>query len=560
MEDEFKKITLERTEIRKFHSDIVGQDYEIFVALPKSYSSSDRHYPVIYQLDPFRVFGMVKELTDVFTTPYTIIPEVIVVGIGYGGEGMEARLNWVMGRTRDYTPVYDSYTEERYEALIQNAGITGMDIKTGGAPLFLNFLRDELIPFVESDYRIDEDNRMLSGHSFGGLFSLYALFQAPDLFRKYFIGSPSIYFSDELPISYERKYAESHTDLDAEVFMSVGGLETRTARHVGQMAELLRSRNYRSLILETKVFENESHVTCYPASLSRALVELYNNVDYSQLSGPYLGQTPPGIEPEIFAPGIISTGANEGSSFFSKDGKTFMFTRGNAPLSGIFIMKKEDGIWSPPVLAPFSAGQDDWDFTLSPDNQKVVISSGRPIVKDGESVTDYRLWISEKSPDGWSEPWLLPYPVNSGQHDSYPSLTADETLYFFSNRTGGHGRADLYISRKENGKYSEVKLLEEPLNSTSGDLDPYIAPDESYLVICSDRPGGYGSYDIYIAFREPDGEWSDPVNMGEKINSSGSEYIPGVSPDGKYFFFTSNKSGDRDIYWVDTSIFKVLKK
>jgi len=272
-------IILERTEARTLHSDIVGQDYMLSISLPPGYSMTDTTYPVIILLDPYRAFAIVKGLTEVYTTTYTIMPEVIIVGIGYGGEGMEARLNWALGRVRDYSPVRNTETEEAYEKLIEEAGIPNIDIESGGAPLFLDFIREELFPFIESNYRADTNMRILSGYSFGGLFCLYALFHDPDLFDKYFIGSPTIRYNDGITYEYEASYTGTHTDLEADVFMSSGALESRTAEEMNKMAEWLQSRNYKSLVLETVIFKNESHVTCYPAALSRGLVELFNNND-----------------------------------------------------------------------------------------------------------------------------------------------------------------------------------------------------------------------------------------------------------------------------------------
>jgi Tol biopolymer transport system component len=104
------------------------------------------------------------------------------------------------------------------------------------------------------------------------------------------------------------------------------------------------------------------------------------------------------------------------------------------------------------------------------------------------------------------------------------------------------------------GQYRDVENLGAPINTKYHEVDPFIAPNESYLIFCSEKPGGFGRADIYVTFRSKRGEWSEPVNMGENINSSHSEYIPYVTPDGRYFFFTSNKSGDRDIYWVDAKV------
>jgi len=272
---DYPSLEYERTEIRRIHSEIVGQDFELWISLPKSYSRDDsRLYPVIYLMDPYRGFAMVKGLTDVLTSPFQYIQEVIIVGVGYGGSGPETMLKWALGRTRDLTPVASTSTEELYRQRFEALGVHDVQIQTGGAPRFLDFLSKELIPFVESSYRIDSNERMLSGSSLGGLFGLYALFHAPHLFSKYFIGSPSLHYKDEITYSYESSYASQNKDLNAEVFMSAGSLEESTSRHVRQMEELLLSRNFENLTLKTVIFENESHVSCFPGALSRALIEL----------------------------------------------------------------------------------------------------------------------------------------------------------------------------------------------------------------------------------------------------------------------------------------------
>ena len=103
--------------------------------------------------------------------------------------------------------------------------------------------------------------------------------------------------------------------------------------------------------------------------------------NFPVLKGPYLGQKPPGKIPEVFAPGIISTKANEGCSSFSGNGQLYLFARANSPLDGILLMQQINGEWSDPQLAPFSAGRYDWDFMLAPDSKTVFVSSGRPIHK-----------------------------------------------------------------------------------------------------------------------------------------------------------------------------------
>lgn len=282
-------------------------------------------------------------------------------------------------------------------------------------------------------------------------------------------------------------------------------------------------------------------------TIYRSSEERTNEIKDQILKGPYLGQNPPGIAPEVFAPGIISTEANERCSYFSKDGQFYLFARGGSVEPGIFIIEQKKGIWNEPYLASFSAGSHDWDFTLTPDGNTVYIASGRPHKKGGVPERDHSIWISERTKEDWSEPQLLPFPVNAGQHDSYPSVTEDGTLYFFSRRCGGLGMGDIYRSWKTNGQYTKIENLGVPINTEFHEVDPFISPDKSYMILCSDRPGGYGKADIYISFRKEDGSWTEPGNLGKEVNSSSDEYIPAVTPDGKYFFFTSNKSGNREI-------------
>jgi len=275
-DENYPELILERTVVRTLHSNIVGQDFELFISLPKSYLIQDTVFPVIFLLDPYRAFSMVKGFTDVLTSPYTYIPEVIIVGIGYGGKGPGAMLNWALGRTRDLTPEKSIETEETYRMRLASAGALNSKIQTGGAALFLDFIKQELFPFIETNYRIDKNVRILSGYSLGGLFAMYALFHEPGLFCKYFVGSPSIHFKDGITFEYEEKYASNHSDLMADIFMSAGELEDRTSHNIKRMEELISSRNYENLNLQTVIFEDENHVTCYPAAMSRGLIELFN--------------------------------------------------------------------------------------------------------------------------------------------------------------------------------------------------------------------------------------------------------------------------------------------
>jgi Tol biopolymer transport system component len=153
----------------------------------------------------------------------------------------------------------------------------------------------------------------------------------------------------------------------------------------------------------------------------------------------------------------------------------------------------------------------------------------------------------------------LASPVNSDHHDIFPSVAKDGTIYFFSERDGGLGMADLYRSKPIEGSYTKVENLGVPINTNQDEIDPFIAPDESYLIFCSKARDGYGEQDLFISFKKPDGSWTEPANMGESINSSGNDWIPFVTPDNKYFFFGSNRNGQDDIFWVDARVVEKSK-
>jgi predicted alpha/beta superfamily hydrolase len=269
-------LSYERTIVRTIRSEFVNQDYELWISLPFSYfDQKNRTYPVIYLMDPYRGFSLAKGLTDLLSFPMPFIQEVIIVGVGYGGAGTEALLNWALGRTRDLTPEQNDQTEGFIRAQLEARGITNAQVKTGGASLFLEFLAKELFPVIETEYRIHSNDRMFSGFSFGGLFGLYVLFHQPELFNKYFIGSPSIHYNDHVTLNYENVYAGQHTDLKAEIFMSAGSLEEATSSDVREMQALLLSRNYENLRLKTTIFENEGHASSAAAATNRALIELF---------------------------------------------------------------------------------------------------------------------------------------------------------------------------------------------------------------------------------------------------------------------------------------------
>ncbi len=269
------EVTLLNTEKRALHSKIVGQDFELYISLPYGYSNSDITYPVLFNLDANLGFGITDNVVHILSTLNREIPEMVVVGIAYNIKGIE---DWAAWRCRDFRPTANPEKDKVWQDRLSNAsGREDIVVESGSADKFLAFIREELIPFIESEYRVSSSDRAVTGVSASGLFTLYALFQHPDTFQKYFTGSPSINWDEPYMYNLESDFAASNTDLPVRLFMCVGGLESESyINNMNKMADLLRSREYPNFEMETVIFENETHGSIYQAAISRALKMLYN--------------------------------------------------------------------------------------------------------------------------------------------------------------------------------------------------------------------------------------------------------------------------------------------
>jgi Tol biopolymer transport system component len=247
-------------------------------------------------------------------------------------------------------------------------------------------------------------------------------------------------------------------------------------------------------------------------------------------------------EPAVFGKGVISTGNFDSHPAFTPNGKALYFVRSapNFNFWTILVSHFEHGRWSTPDVAPFSGQYSDADPFITPDGLQLYFISRRPVA--GKPTQDMDIWKVEKTASGWSEPRNLGAPINSEGDEWYPTLTRDGTLYFGSDRPGGKGSTDLYRSRRVDGKYATPENLGDLVNTEANEFEPFIALDESFLVfMVSGRKDGRGGSDLYISYNQG-GAWTRPVNLGDKINSSRLEYSPKVSPDGKYFFWTSTRN------------------
>ena len=277
--------------------------------------------------------------------------------------------------------------------------------------------------------------------------------------------------------------------------------------------------------------------------------------DEARLTGPYLGQDPPaGSEPLLFAPGIVSTAAFELNSAFTPDGRELIQTLVVDGWGFSAIISRSDGPegWGEPRVASFSGRFNDIDPNLSPDGNRVLFISRRPTEPSNDELSPaWDIWTSGRGgvDDSWGPAERLPEPVNSVEAELYPSITTTGTIYFGSNRPGGFGGFDIYRAHLTEEGYTEVENLGERINSEHAETDAFIAPDESFLVVTvTGREDSRGKNDLYISFAQDDGSWGDLHHMGDDINTPAKEYCPVVTPDGRFFFFTRGKDSSLKLH------------
>lgn len=268
--------------------------------------------------------------------------------------------------------------------------------------------------------------------------------------------------------------------------------------------------------------------------------------------GHYFGQEPPGFSPVVFAPDIVSLpGRYEYCLVFSPnlDECVFGVTNVNWGVFNLwYTTMGSDSSWTDPTPAPFQGNGDGLFPAYAGDGNEIYFASSRP------NYSPANVWRSACDGGGWSEPVALDSPVNSASSEWGGSLTDDGVFYFSSERPGGFGGADIYRTVTLPGGEVTVENLGATVNSPQLEGSAWVARDGSYLIYESQRPGGYGQSDLYITYNS-NGVWTAPRNLGPVINTSWFEDGASVSPDGKYLFFNRRRAyvtgTTTDIWWVD---------
>jgi hypothetical protein len=253
----------------------------------------------------------------------------------------------------------------------------------------------------------------------------------------------------------------------------------------------------------------------------------------------YFDQPPPGNSAVLFAPGIISDEYGNRDMAISPAGDELFYTiqyRGGFAFSVIMHAKKQNGKWTAPEVAAFSGQYNDEEPAFSPDGTRLYFSSNRPLAGNGKK--DYDIWFISKEKNGWSDPKNLGNLVNTSKDEFYPSIAKSGNIYFTRQVEGKD--EDIVMCRFWNNTYDTAVSLPDVINTKGAEFNAYVDPDEKYILFTGfKRKGNIGTGDIFISKKNDKGEWQEAKNLGEKINGGGNTYCPYVSPDKKYFFFTS---------------------
>lgn len=249
-------------------------------------------------------------------------------------------------------------------------------------------------------------------------------------------------------------------------------------------------------------------------------------------------------ELEVFAPGMVSTNLYERDIAISTDGNEMIYTLGDFKQSRrcLVNIKKNGNKWGNREILGFSGEYSDIEPFFSADGNKLYFASNRPINAD-TNRTDYNIWVSERTSQGWSEPKSLPPGINSVRDEFFPSLGKNNNLYFTSERENGPGKEDIYLSRFVNGNYMEPVPLDTNVNSTTYEFNAYVNPEENLIIFSSyGRNDDMGGGDLYYSKKDHNGSWSPSVNMGPLINSENLDYCPFLDIPRGNFYFTSDRT------------------
>lgn len=262
----------------------------------------------------------------------------------------------------------------------------------------------------------------------------------------------------------------------------------------------------------------------------------------------YFGLPVPGELPQDFNPQELALNGAFKYNVVINNCSEIYFTAITSS-ENIFYSVKQEGSWTAPELASFShPNYNDADPFLSKDGNRVYFISKRPTNASDKNL-DFNIWYADRENGDWAAPKPLPAPINTEEHDEYFFSISDKgNAFFSSNRTGGLGSFDIYtVKIMGENEYSDPQNVGGPLNTDKYEFDPYISPDERFMVFSINEKGNSS---LYVSHKDKNDHWTAPRNLGEQINLTNQDFAPSLSEDGKYLFFSNNGT----LRWVSTDL------
>jgi predicted alpha/beta superfamily hydrolase len=274
----YDSVVLNSAHVRILKSDIIEDtEYILNIALPPGYQDTTLNYPVVYMLDAYEIFGLQLQTYQQLIF-FETVPPMILVGINYKVQEQDfykGLQEYLYIRSRDFTP-----TSLTHEQIVEKhgKGFASYFDESGGAEKFLRFLQEELFPFIDSEYRSEPNDRGLLSYSLGGLFSTYVLFYAPTTFQKYFIGSPALWWDDQVVFDIYDDNKFTALNNPVKVYLSVGENESKGLKNSWRkLKDFIESKDNTNILLQTETLSGEYHLTGIGLAHSRAFRRLYGN-------------------------------------------------------------------------------------------------------------------------------------------------------------------------------------------------------------------------------------------------------------------------------------------
>ena len=284
--------------------------------------------------------------------------------------------------------------------------------------------------------------------------------------------------------------------------------------------------------------------------------------EFPKLTGPYLGQKPPGLVPELFASGIVSTLRNEHCpAVFSPNNDEVFWSATDGQKFYLFRSYLDKSVWTSPSIPEFTKGLDATNPVFSVDGKRLFFVS--QLIENNKWLLT--LWYVEKTPSGWSERKKVDEITTFGNIGYQVSFTRNGTIYFASDKEGGFGSKDLYRSAFVNGKYTKPENLGNVINSEFWEESVYVSPDESFILFRRNkRIENDLVSDFYISYNNKD-QWTEPKLFTDKLGAKGDGMWIGMSPDQQYIFFVKKgivnqfTTNGSEMFWVDAKIIEELR-